>query len=160
MTETQNKEKEIRQKIEQHEALIESLRTHLKETQNNKAYGPTKGYWLKTVQACTSPFAKLNKSIESYLADPDLHNLEKDILKLQDICIKFYKNQNKLDTQNKITKAQLKLSKLKEKILANPAYISQKYSDEMNVKETLDEAENLQNVLFELIQMISAQILT
>lgn len=136
------KDKEIKNRIQTHEAMIESLQTQLREVTRNRPYGPIKGAWLKTMKACTSPFASYNKSVTSYLEDPSLHRLEKDINKIQDLCLFLQKNPKAVSTEKKLIKSKIKLMKLEQKILANPAYISQKYDDSMNVKETLEEVSN------------------
>lgn len=154
------KTNEIKDQIKIHKAMIESLSAQLKEKESNKPYSDAKKVWLQTLKVCTKPFAIYHKNVSSYLEDPELYVLEKDIIKIQDTCLKITLSSNTFSSEKQITKAIKKLEKLEKKILANPSYISQRYKDCMNVKETLDEVLNVRTFLFELKNMLIAQILT
>jgi hypothetical protein len=145
---------ELEKTIKNHEAIIHSYRTQLNEV------NLTKKWWLKSMKACTTPFAMYNKNINSYLSDPELHNLAKDTLKLQDICLKIQKTHHTLKTENKVIKAELKLFKLEQKVLANPAYISQRYNDLMNVKETLEEVLRTKELITGIKDLFKLQVIT
>jgi hypothetical protein len=156
----ETKTNEIKEQIRVHKAMIESLSIQLKEKKSNKPYSDVKKAWLQTMKVCTKPFAVYHKNINSYLDDPEIYALEKDIIKIQDACLKITLNSSTFTSEKHITKAIQKLIKLEKKILANPSYISQRYEDCMNVKETLDEVLNVRTFLFELKNMLTAQILT
>ena len=150
MTKTNQKNEEIKGRIDSHNAMIESLKTQLKEAEKQRPYGSMREGWLKTMKAMTSPFANYNRNIQSYLKDPELHDLEKDIIKLQDFCLKIQEKHLKFNTLKKVTKSEEKLFKLEQKVLANPAYISQRYNESMNVNETLEEVSHMKRFFDDL----------
>ncbi len=158
MTQTEPKTDDIKTRIDTHSAIIESLKTQLKEARNQRPYGSMREGWLKTMKAVTSPFAAYNKNIQSYLKDPQLHELAKDIIKLQNFCLKILKKRDKIKELKAITKFEEKLLKLEQKVLANPAYLSERYDKSMNVKETLEESFNLKSYLHELKNKFQVQV--
>ena len=79
-TKTETKIEELQTTITNHEAVIETYKIQLNEVKyNHDPYGVTKKWWLKSMRACTTPFAAYNKNINSYLDDPDLHNHPLDL---------------------------------------------------------------------------------
>ena len=160
MSEIQKKKKQIQEKIKTHAAMLDSLHSELKRLENDKNNNPAKEAWLKAVLYITNPFARFNKSAKQQIADPELFDLLKDINKLQDLIIKVLNNPQKLKSQKAIEKTQKKLQVIKDKILANPAYISQRYSDSMNVKETLEEWQNADTFLSGMKDIFHIQALS
>jgi len=147
---TKQKNEEIKNKINTHNAMIESLNAQLKEAKSLRPYGSTRSLWLQSMKAMTSPFANYNRNIQSYIADPELHNLEKEIIKLQDFCLKIQKKHLKFNNLKKVIKSEAKLLKLEQKVLANPAYISQRYGESMNINETFEEVSHIKGFFSEL----------
>ena len=159
MTKAEQKIKELESTIRNYDAMLESLKKQLAETKKQDPYGPVRKAWLVTMKTCTEPFAKYNKNINAYMEDPDLYKLEKDINKLQEIVFKTYENYKSYNSEKKIIKRLLKISKIEEKVLANPAYISQKYDDSMNVEKTLGNTSDAKTLLSELLITLKVQIL-
>jgi hypothetical protein len=135
----------IEEKLEAQIALNVSLKIRLNELSSSQSYGSTKGAFLKTMKVMTSPFARYHQNLNTYLENPDLHQLEKDIIRVQDLCVKI-PNKN-LNSEKKIFKIKEKLFELENKVLANPAYLSHSYSESLNVKETLEEVEHAYTAL-------------
>ncbi len=152
------KNEEIKSRIDTHNAMIESLKTQLKEAESQRPYGSMREGWLKTMKAVTSPFANYNRNIQSYLKDPELHELEKAITKIQDFCLKMHNTHSKFKNIKQVIKSEIKLSKLEQKVLANPAYISQRYSESMNINETFEEVSHMKRFFDELKNRFKAHI--
>ena len=65
-------------------------------------------------------------------------------------CLKIQEKHLKFNTLKKVTKSEEKLFKLEQKVLANPAYISQRYNESMNVNETLEEVSHMKRFFDDL----------
>ena len=160
MPKTKEKSDEIRQEIQLHRDMIGSLRVKLKEVEDHDPYAQLKEYYLKSMRAMTSPFARYNNNLRKQLNDPELYLLEKDTIQIQNLCLKCLNNQSNYNNLKKITKFKTKLAILEKKVLANPAYISQRYDDFVNVKETFEELSHVKHFLSGLEDMLKVQILT
>jgi len=121
---------QLKSRIKAHRAMIESLRTRIKEIEADRPYGSTKGAWLKTVKFMTSPFASANKNVTSYMNDPDLYELHDLFEDAEKFLKKVHDQDEKLHSKEHVEKFLEQLTKIQEAILKNSAYISTRYSEE------------------------------
>tara|TARA_B100001765_G_scaffold84713_1_gene51836 strand:- start:218 stop:739 length:522 start_codon:yes stop_codon:yes gene_type:complete len=134
--------------IKEMEKEIDSLKAKLKQEKGKRPYGSAKGVWLNSMRIATSPFATYHKSIQGYLQDPELHEFAKLIRKTQDFCLKIQKKKDAFSS-SKVLKTIEKLVIIENKVLNHSVYINEKYKESMNVKETLEEVNNLKDRLRE-----------
>lgn len=130
-------------------ALLALLEAEVKQ---KKHYGALKGAWLKSMKAMSSPFANYNKNVQGYLEDPELHEFNKQVIKLKTFCEKLYGNKKALTNISKIPKNLSKLYRLTTEIVNHPVYSNKRYENSMNVEGVLKEGERLNDCLSNLAE--------
>ena len=146
-----NNEETIKNNIKDHELSIKSLKEELGAVENETPHNKFKDAYLKTMKACTNPFAKYNKDINSCLRDPKLYYLKKDIYKAEKFIKKILSLNKKTLKLTKVEKYLKALDKVQEPLLISNKEISEKLSIRQKGKlnKTLKALEVINEWLFD-----------
>ena len=150
-------EKSIKNKIKDHEISIKSLKEQLETMEDEVPHNKFKNAYLKTMKACTNPFAKYNKNINNCLKDPKLYYLKKDIDKAEKFIKKIYNLNKKTLKPSKIERYLKALNNIQEPLLRSSKGISEKLSTRQKGKldKTLKALEIINEWLFDQKLMLN-----